>query len=325
VTGVASSSGRRFARPVVVVSRCLELEACRYNAQLVREPLVRQLEPWVHLSPVCPEVEIGLGVPRDAIRLVRLEGRTRLVQPATGRDVTDAMIAFAAAWLGGLADAPDGFLLKNRSPSCGIKDVKVYAAADRAPPVATQAGLFAAAVLDRFPDAAVEDEGRLRNPAIREHFLTRLFTRAAFREVRSAPTMRGLVAFQTANKLLLMGRNQTAMRELGRVVANAERRPVAEVLDAYAAGLARAFARAPRRAAQINVAQHAFGYVSDRLSPAERRHFLDLLEEYRAGRTTLSAVTAVLGGWVARFEEPYLTGQTWFEPYPRDLTRLDHG
>lgn len=113
------------ARPEVVVSKCLGFDACRWNGETVREDFVEMLGPWVRWHPVCPEVAMGLGVPREPIRVVEQKGAPRLVQPATGRDYTEAMEKFSAAHLDGLGPV-DGFLLKNRSPSCGPLDVKIY-------------------------------------------------------------------------------------------------------------------------------------------------------------------------------------------------------
>ena len=115
----------KWAKPVVVLSRCLEYEPVRYNAQVIPYDFVRQLEPWVTFVPVCPELEIGLGVPRDPIRIVSIDGDARLIQPTTDRDVTREMHQFSESFLASLGDV-DGFLLKNRSPSCGIGDVKIH-------------------------------------------------------------------------------------------------------------------------------------------------------------------------------------------------------
>jgi uncharacterized protein YbgA (DUF1722 family)/uncharacterized protein YbbK (DUF523 family) len=311
-----------FPTPIVVLSQCLEKEACRYNGQVIKDDFVRELEPFVRYVPTCPEVEIGLGVPRDPIRIVRIGESPRLVQPSTGRDLTEAMRAFAEHFLDGL-DAVDGFVLKNRSPSCGIKDVKIHTE-KQGPPVGTGPGMFAAAVLDRFAGRAIEDEGRLRNPHIRDHFLTKLFTLAAFREVREAPAMRRLVEFHARNKLLFMAHNQTGTRALGVIVANAGRKPVGEVLDAYEAGLYRVLARPARPGPWVNVAQHAFGFFSDALSAREKTFFDTLLQRFRAEKQPLSAVLGVLAGWTARFDVPWLETQSFFEPYPHELMRLDH-
>lgn len=310
-----------MSQPRLVVSKCLGFDRCRYDGSVIPDPVVDSLRAWVELLPVCPEVELGLGAPRPPVRLVQVGGEVRLLQPATGRDLTEAMRAFAASFLEGLPPV-DGFILKNRSPSCGLKDAKVYAAPEKAPSVGTGPGMFGGAVRERFPDLPVEDEGRLTNRAIREHFFTAIFALARLREVVDSGQMGALVDFHTRNKFLLLAYNQARMRELGRVVANLQRRPVGEVMAAYVAGFRAALARPPRRPAVVNVLMHALGYVSEELSPAEKGYFLDLLAAYREGRQPLSTLVGVLRAWILRFEQPYLSAQTFFSPFPEALVSL---
>jgi uncharacterized protein YbbK (DUF523 family) len=155
-------------RPIVVISRCIDFDSCRYNGQVIRASLREHLEPLVELRAICPELEIGLGVPRDPVKVVRGGGAPRLIQPSTGRDLTTAMNAFAERFLDSL-DAVDGFILKSRSPSCAIRDHE------------GGPGLFAARVLDRFPGVPIEDEVRLGDERLRRSFLQRTFIRAASR------------------------------------------------------------------------------------------------------------------------------------------------
>ena len=308
-------------RPRVVVSRCIEFDSCRYNGDMISSDVARALKKFVDFAPVCAEVEIGLGVPRDPIRVASFKGDLRLVQPSTELDVTDRMKSFAASYLASIGKV-DGFFLKSRSPSCGIKDVKVFPGLAKQAAASRGAGFFGAAVLDRFPGWPIEDEARLTNFRIREHYLTALWALARFRAARSSGGMRDLVDYHSRNKLLLMAYHQTAMRALGRVVANPERKPVADAFAAYEADLRGALAKPPRFTSNINVLMHALGYFSDEISPAERKHFLDALERYRAGKIPLSATIAVVTAWLARFDEPYLKQQTFFEPYPEELVEI---
>lgn len=310
-----------FPRPVVVISKCLELDACRYNGQAIRAPFILQLEPFVELKPTCPEAEIGLGIPRDPIRLVTLEGKLELVQPSTGKNLTRSMRSFSTDYLASVGEV-DGFVLKSRSPSCGIKDTKVHSGGETPNPIGKGAGMFGAAVLERFPNAAVEDEGRLTNLRIRHHWLTKLFARAAFREVQRRRSMAELVRFQTANKFVLMAYHQTELRHLGRIVANPDKRPIDDVLAAYDEHFSHALAHPARRKSHINVLMHAMGYFSDGLSRDEKAFFLDALEVYREGRETLTGPLAVMQAWITRFGQDYLAGQRYFAPYPRELRDL---
>ena len=315
----------RSPKPRIVFSRCLGFDRCRYNGVTITDRVVELLKPFVEPITICPEVGIGLGVPRPPIRLIEDADRIALFQPETGRDLTDAMRSFTDAFLSSLDDI-DGFLLKYRSPSCGPSQVKVYHSRQPNAGHRKGSGAFAARALERFGDLPIEDEGRLQSFDIRGHYLTRLFTMARFRAVAAESTMASLVTFHAEHKLLLLAYNQTAMRAMGRIVANADRRPTLDVIARYRTELARALARAPRRRSAVNVLQHAFGYVSDRLTPAERAHFLDALDAYRQSQVPLSAPTMLIRSWILRFGVDYLADQVWFEPYPHQLVEvLDSG
>jgi uncharacterized protein YbgA (DUF1722 family)/uncharacterized protein YbbK (DUF523 family) len=305
-------------KPVIVVSKCLGFAPCRYNGAVIADDFVRRLEPHVTFVPVCAEVEIGLGVPRDPVRVVQSEGARRLLQPATGADATDRMVAFAQSYLEALPEV-HGFILKNRSPSCGIKDVKVYGRGGNV--VERGSGFFGGAVLERFPLLPVEDEGRLTNWHLREHFLTRLYTIARFSDVKARPAMRDLVQFHAENKLLLMAYSQKELRMLGRIVANPEKRPLHAVLGDYEAHLLRALAQLPRLAAGINVLMHVLGYFKG-LTSGEKAYFLDTLQKYRLRKVPLSVPLALVNSWLVRFGEPYLAQQTFLRPYPDELAGI---
>lgn len=140
---------RQFAKPTIVVSKCLEFDACRYNGEMIPDVTIRNLQPFVTFIPVCPEVEIGLGTPRETIRIVEENGLNRLVQPSTREDVTEKMEQFSNDFLQTLSDV-DGFILKNRSPSCGTRDVKIYSSFEKAPAKGKGPGLFGGAVIKNF-------------------------------------------------------------------------------------------------------------------------------------------------------------------------------
>lgn len=312
-------------RPRVVVSKCLGFANCRYNGVTITDRVVETIKPFVDPIPVCPEVEIGLGVPRAPIRRVETEGGIRLIQPETGRDVTAAMDGFAERFLSGLREV-DGFLLKYRSPSCGPSQVKIYHGPGPTAGHRKGIGAFAEAAGARFPGIPIEDEGRLQNFDLRSHWLTRAFTLARFRDVAVHASAARLVDFHARHKFLFLSYNQTAMREMGRIVANPDRRPIAEVVEQYRAVLLRTLERVPRRRSAINVLQHAFGHVSDRLTPSERRHFLDAIEAYAQSRIPQSALAILLRSWILRFNVVYLADQAYFEPYPTELIQvLDSG
>lgn len=309
---------RKFEKPSIVVSKCLGFAACRWNGETASDGFVDLLEPFVKFFPVCAEVEIGLGVPREPVRVVQKAKKMYLMQPATGKDFTDEMRAFVDAHLSSLQNI-DGFLLKSRSPSCGIKDVKLYPGIEKTGVIGKTSGFFGGAVVDRFQGLPIEDEARLGDWRIREHFLSRIFMRADFRTVRKSGSMRELVRFHSEKKFMLMAASQRALSELGRIVANHEKLPPRDAIEAYAEKLAPAFAKIPHTGRIINVLMHGLGYMSKELKASERKYFLDSLERYRNGRIPMSVPVNILRELAIRFETAYLLDQSFFEPYPEEL------
>jgi len=304
-------------RPRVVISRCIEFEACRYNGSKIPSEIVLRLMPYVDFLPVCMESDMGLGVPRDPIRIVRVDGQDRLVQPATGRDVTETALAFSSDHLSRLKDV-DGFILKGRSPSCGLKDARIYPpGGEKAALTGRSAGIFAREVARAFPDTAAEDETRLLNASLADHFLTQIFTSARFRECRKNMSAKGLMDFHSRHKLLLMGYNQEAMRRLGRIAASKE--DVAARFDSYSHELHAALRRPPRCRSWNNALMHAMGYFSERLQAPEKEQFLQMLKWYDEGKIPLTAPLLMVRSWALRYDEAYLLGQVLFEPYPAEF------
>ena len=302
-------------RPVVVFSQCLGFAACRYDGTMADGAAVDFLKPYVEARPVCPEIGISLGVPRAPIRLVQCADGRRLVEPSTGRNLTRTMQEFASSFLDGVSEV-DGFVLKAHSPSCGLRDAKVYASPESLEHEKRSSGLFAARVLERFPHLPATTEARLSRPWDRGHFLTRVFTLARFRSIGASGGAKELVLFHSENKLLLLAHCEEDERAMGRLVATAHGRPTAEVLEEYAERLSHALARLPRRGGHSNVLQHALGYFSERLSREEKERFLAGLYQYREGKGDLALCQDQVREWIARFEEPYLAAQTYFEPFP---------
>lgn len=305
-------------RSRVIVSKCMGFDACRYNGQTLPDKFVEKLKDYVDYYPVCAEVEIGLGVPRNPIRLVIEEGQTVLYQPATDTEYTQAMIDFCGRCFGELSDI-DGLILKGRSPSCGTKDVKVYLGKTKVAGSVKGQGVFAAEAFKYYPHGAIEEEGRLTNFRIREHFLTKLYTMCRFRQVEETATMAALVKFQANNKYLLMAYSQKEQKVLGQIVANHEKLAVDQLIGYYKEGLARAFAKIPRYRNYINVMMHIFGYFSDSLSSGEKTFILDSFDKYRNGKIPLSVPLNILKSYVIRYNDGYLLEQTIWAPFPEEL------
>lgn len=312
---------RKFCKPDVVLSKCLGFEYCRYNGLIISSEIVDKLNPFVNVHTVCPEIEIGLGVPRDPVRIVDVGRNLRLMQPSSGVDVTDDILLFSKSFLDSIEEV-DGFILKSRSPTCGIKDVKVYSSMDKGSSIKKTYGFFGQEILKRFPNAVVEDEGRLRNFRIREHFLTKLFTLSSFKKLKNSKSINNLIKFHTHNKFLFMAYNQNELRILGRIVANQKKRPYIEVIADYEKHLFNVFSRIPRYTSNINVLMHGLGYFSNTLSFKEKAFFLDSIEMYRNGKVPLSVPLNIVKSWIIRFDNEYLMTQTFFLPYPKELMEI---
>lgn len=308
-------------KPNIVISKCLGFANCRYDGSIVLDENVSKLKPYVNFIPVCPEVEIGLGVPRDPIRIVNFKGNFYLYQPATKRDITKEMLSFVNSYLNSLSDI-DGFILKYRSPSCGISSTKIYHSFDDDARTTVGAGFFGGEIIKRFKGTAIVDEGKLKNFSIREYFFTKIFTLAQFRLVKKKRSINELIKFHTVNKLLFMAHNQTKLRELGKILANHNKYRRAVVLSDYENKLFELLSKQPTFTSWINVLMHAFGGISEKLTKHERQFFLNLIEDYRDERIPLSVLINLLLSWAIRFENNYLLSQTFLNPYPKELIAI---
>lgn len=305
-------------KPKIVVSRCLGFSACRYNGQNVPDKFVNKLKDYVEYITVCPELDIGLGVPRDPVRLVYEKDEIQLYQPASGKVYTEEMESYSLNFLNSLKEV-DGFILKGRSPSCGIKDVKMYLGKEKAVASTKTRGIFASKVIEKYPYVAIEEEGRLTNFRIREHFLTKLYIMFKFRKVKDSKSMAELVKFQSENKYLLMAYNQKEQKLLGRIVANHDNKNFNELIEEYRNHLGNAFARLPRYSNYINALMHIFGYFSENLSSKEKEFVLDTFNKYRNGNIPLSVPINLLRSYTIKYEQAYLLEQSIWAPYPEEL------
>lgn len=301
-------------KPVILVSRCLEHDHCRYDGSMITSEFVKLLKPYVTFKTICPEVEMGLTIPRESIRMVKSD-RLYLKAFKTGTDVTHMMDNF-------LEELPrfqvDGAILKGRSPSCGMKDVKMYPDVGKVPAlIEKSAGFFGGYMTYQYPTLPIEDEGRLRNYDIREHFLTRIYTMARFKNVKS---IKELIDFHSRNKYLLMAYHQKNQKIMGRLVAG--NKHISETLKTYESFLYESLKTKMKPGRNINMMMHIFGYFSHHLNNDEKAFFLDQLDMYRNKKLPMSSLMSVLYAWVLRFDIGYLKDQAIFEPYPKDIMNV---
>jgi uncharacterized protein YbgA (DUF1722 family)/uncharacterized protein YbbK (DUF523 family) len=312
---------KRCVRPKIVISKCLGFESCRYNGGIQNDEFIKKLDKYVDFISVCPETAIGLKTPRDPIRIIQNKEGVALIQPKTGLDVSKAMYEFSTEFLSSLEEI-DGFILKSRSPSCGMKDVKIYPSGEKGGSSNKGKGFFAAAAQEKLPHLAMEDEGRLKDFKIREHFLTKIYILSEFRNLKNEKSMKNLMDFHSKNKLLFMAYSQKHLKYLGNVLGNNDKKNDDEVLKLYGEGLHQLLSRAPRYTSNINVLMKAMGYFSDKLSHSEKLFILDTIEKYRNGNLTFSVPLYVIKSYVVRFNEERLLNQSFFSPYPEELIEL---
>ncbi|MFN3928143.1 MAG: YbgA family protein [Thermoflexus sp.] len=306
------------SKPRIGISACLLGERVRFDGGHQRDAfLVDWLGPHVEWVPVCPELEIGLGSPREPLRLVGDPEHPRLVGTRSGADFTRTMQQWAACRLAELTDL-DGFILKKNSPSCGLFRVRVYN--DRGVAERTGQGIFARVLLERFPWLPVEEEGRLRDVAIREHFIERVFVRWRWRTwVERAPTPHRLIRFHTAHKLILMAHSPSFLARLGCLVAEAGRRWPEALLE-YAQLLPRALQAPASRPRRANALAHLMGFLRDQLSREDRQELAEVIEGYRQGRFPLIVPMMLLRHHLRRTSLPaWIHQQAFLDPYPEEL------
>ena len=308
------------------VSACLTGQSVRYDGGHRRNRfVVDDLGRWVEFVPVCPEVEVGLGVPRPTLRLYSGAGRdVRLVMPAGERDLTADMNRYAAGRVRELrAERLDGFVLKKGSPSCGMSRIEVYG--ERGPRGRHGVGLFAAALMERLPTLPVEEEGRLNDEGLRENFIERVFCHHRWRVFRSRrPGGAALVGFHTAHKLLVRAHNEAAYRRLGRLVSTAGSRPSAALLNAYEAEFCAALTTLATRKRHTNVLQHAQDYLKKVLDSNAKRELAEAVEDYRTGLLPLIVPIALIRFQMRAHDVAYLKGQVYFDPHPKELMLRNH-
>ena len=310
-----SPGTREYIKPKILVSKCLEFDACRYDGQQIINKPIRALKPFVEFVPVCPEVEIGLGIPRDTIKIIKNKNEKKLFQSTTGIDLTDKMYSFSKHFFH-KQKIFDGFILKSKSPSCGIKTTK-YFKEDSPDLAGFGSGLFTDYILKYFPYYPKEEDKRLNNVALREHFLTAIFTIADFKEVQTA---KDLYSFHGKNKYLFMNYNQSCLKKMGQVAAKINNKNSPSIIKEYFDLLLYIFSKRPRRNSNINTQMHVFGYFKKELSAKEKSYFLELLDSYREKSTPLSSLNSILYAWIIRFNNDYLKQQTYFQPFPIEIT-----
>lgn len=305
------------------ISSCLLGEQVRFDGNHKQDHYITgTLGEVFEFVPVCPEVGIGMGVPRPTIRLVGTAEAPRAIGvKVEGLDVTDKLIQYGKRTAGKLSDL-SGYIFKSKSPSCGMERVRLYD-----PPGAKGGGggkqgigLYAREIMRAYPHLPVEEEGRLGDPILRDNFLECVFIYDHWQQLNQQRlTPKALVEFHTRHKLAVMAHGAEYYRKLGRLVAAAGARPIRELAEEYIAGLMDALRHRATARRHTNVLMHIMGYLKTQLSRDDKQELLELIEEYRLGRLPRIVPITLLKHHFRNFPNDYLAGQSYLNPDPHEL------
>jgi len=304
------------------ISSCLLGERVRYDGGHKLDVFLRDtLGKFVEFVPVCPEFEAGLGVPREAMHLLRTGDTLRLVGIRTGSDFTERLTRWANRRASELEkEGLSGFVFKSGSPSSGMERVKIYTEAGTFSK--SGSGIFARIFMDRFPLLPVEDEGRLHDPELRENFIERIFVYQRWRDRSKGAS--GLVDFHTRHKLLILSHSESIYRELGRLVARAGTIPLEDLVGQYEKGLMEALRLKTTPRKNSNVLEHMLGYFKTDLSSLEKQELLDIISSYRRGIIPLIVPVTLMAHYVRKYDKEYLKDQVYLNPHPLELQLRNH-
>jgi len=312
-------------KPKLGVSACLLGQRVRYDGGHKADPFLNGLlSKFVDWVPVCPGAEVGMGIPRETVRLVGTPKQPRMIAETSGRDWTEAMNRYAATRAHEIVRLNlSGYVFKKNSPSCGMERVKVYNL--KRMPERFGRGLFAAAVMTELSLLPVEEEGRLNDFGLRENFIERVFAYHRWQQaVAERKSAGALVRFHTSHKYLLLAHSQQHYRRLGRLVATAKQNPIREVYDHYARSFMEALSIHASARTHANVLDHLMGYFSKSLTGPERQELVQLIADFRRRLIPLVVPLTLMRHYVKKYQVNYLQGQVYLEPNPKELMLRNH-
>ena len=307
------------------ISRCLLGEEVRFDGGHKQDNFLAEvLSRYVEWVPVCPEVEAGLGIPREAMRLVGDPQDPRLLTIKSGTDHTRALETMTRNRIQELKDMDlSGYVFKKGSPSCGIKRVRIYNEHGMASRKGV--GLFARAFIEQFPLIPVEEEGRLCEPTLRENFIERVFCYRRWQDlVQSGVTRQALVQFHTIHKYLLLAHSPQQYEVLGRLVGQARQHRPKEFTHRYGELFIKALAVKATVRTHVNVLQHILGYFKERLGAHEKAELLGVIGDYHHGLTPLIVPLTLIKHYAQIFDVSYIQDQVYLNPHPKELMLRNH-
>ncbi len=315
------------ARIPIGISSCLLGEAVRFDGGHKRDSyIVGTLGQHFHFVPFCPEMAIGLGAPRQTLRLIRIDGEVRVRGNETHElDVTDALRATGTE-RAALHPELCGYILKGKSPSCGMERINIDQGWTRErPPEKTGVGQFAEVFMAARPEIPCEEEGRLGDPLLRDHFITRVFALHRWRQMlKDGLSAKALLDFHAAHKLLLLAHHPQTYTDLGRLLADLRHADLERLSQEYLLTLMTGLGHIATRDRNGNVLQHLMGYLREALDDGDREALARIIHDYREGRVPLILPITLLRHHFRRHPHPHVAGQVYLDPSPPELM-LRHG
>lgn len=296
-------------KPKIIISKCLNSEKCRYDGQGFDDKVIRSIREYIDIETVCPEVEIGLATPRDPIRIEKHENDLKLIQHNSNIDYSNQMYEFAEEFIKKIDDL-DGFILKSKSPSCGIKDVKIYPKGQKCSISKNGNGFFAQKLIEQDFKIPIENEGRLKNYILREEFLTKIFTLNRLKDCND------IKKFHENNKMLLKSYDSNSIKVLENLINNEKTHhlyidKVKEILNNKRSKINKA-----------NIIKDVFNRYKNKLNKEELSYNDELVNLYINEKIPFSSLIVAIKIYALRFNDNEIIKQTFFNPYPQKLVNI---
>jgi len=309
---------------LIGTSSCLLGDKVRFDGGHKRDRYVTDvLSEYFDFQPYCPELAAGMGVPRPTIRLVERDGDIRLVNVKDESvDHTDAMLAVARQYSQSLGHL-SGYILKSKSPSCGMERVSVYGKNGYATKIGH--GIFARAMMEAWPNLPVEEEGRLNDATIRENFIERVFAYKRWQQLLDAGlTVSSLMNFHKRHKFILLAHNEKLYRQMGKMVADTRKDNLQEQAEAYINIFTEAMRSHATRKRHVNVLQHGMGYLKNALDADDKANLLEIFDKFARGEVPLIVPITMLKYHFRKNPHDYIDEQFYMDPYPAELMLRNH-
>lgn len=301
-------------KPKIVVSECLYGTKCRYDGQGYNDKVIQSLKDYVDIQTVCPELAIGLSIPREPIRIEmnKENEEYRLIDYNSKNDYTNQMTEFSEEFINGLDDI-DGFILKSRSPTCGLKDAKVYYRGNKCSIRSNENGFFSQKIIDKYDYLPIENEGRLKNYNIRDNFFTRIFF------INNLKNNKNIIEFHKNNLLLLKSYDEESTNEVSDIL-NENR--MEDQVHQYKEKVLNIVSNQRKKENKLSIIIKVFEKYKNMLNEEEINMFNGLIESYENQRIPFSTLEVVIKMYVTRFKDKDILNQTFFYPYPENLINI---